>query len=189
VTRTETFTFKEAKKEKIDKIKEWIRKIFGSDEIPDGASADILTVKLSQTDFKYDGTVQKPDVLYVFAGDYEIVPGDYKVEYSDDKSCNAGSYLVTVTALDAEGISVYGTAEYTIAKAANTVTVKGRTAKVNYKDLKWKSQTLLSDTVLTVSDPAGKVTYTKLSGNKKITIESKTGNVKVKRAPSEGCSV
>jgi hypothetical protein len=186
VTRTETFTFKEAKKEKIDKIKEWIRKIFGSDEIPDGASADILTVKLSQTDFKYDGTVQKPDVLYVFAGDYEIVPGDYKVEYSDDKSCNAGSYLVTVTALDAEGISVYGTAEYTIAKAANTVTVKERTAKVNYKDLKWKSQTLLSDTVLTVSDPAGKVTYTKLSGNKKITIESKTGNVKVKKGLKKG---
>jgi methionine-rich copper-binding protein CopC len=189
-TRTEEYSYKETVKEKVketaEKVKEWLKKIFGDDEIPDGAAADILEVKLSETSFTYNGKVQKPEVLSVSAGDYEIVPGDYAVKYSDDKSCDAGTYKVTVTALDAEGFDISGEAEYTIVKAENSLEVIGLTASLEHKILKFKSQKLSRDDVMLVSDTQGKVTYSKLKGNKKITINSKTGNVTVKKGLKKG---
>ena len=48
----------------------------------------------------------------------------------------------------------------------NTLTVKPKTAKVKYKKLKKKKQTVARYKVMTVSNPQGKVTY-KLTGVKR----------------------
>ena len=71
-------------------------------------------------------------------------------------------------------------------KAANPMTVKGKTAMVNYAKLQKKNQTLKRSKVLTMKKAKGKVTYTKKSGNKKITINRTTGKVTVKKGLKKG---
>ena len=66
------------------------------------------------------------------------------------------------------------------------MTVKAKTAKVSYKSLSKKAQTLKVGKVLTVSKKQGTVTYAKSSGNKNITINKTTGKVTVKKGLKKG---
>ena len=78
-------------------------------------------------------------------------------------------------------------AKYTINKAANPLAVKAKTAKVKYSTLKKKAQTLAVSKVVTFSKKGqGTMTYAKASGNKKITINKKTGKVTVKKGLKKG---
>ena len=64
----------------------------------------------------------------------------------------------------------------------NPLSVKGKTAKVKYKMLRKKKQTLAASKVINgVSTGRGKMTFKKLSGNKKISINSSTGKVTIKK--------
>lgn len=76
----------------------------------------------------------------------------------------------------------------------NTLTVKPKTAKVKYKKLKKKKQTVARYKVMTVSNPQGKVTY-KLAGVKRgkskkykkyFKINASNGNVTVKKKLKKG---
>ena len=71
--------------------------------------------------------------------------------------------------------TVYKTVKITV-KKVNTITVKSKTATVKAG----KKVTLKRSKVLTVKNAIGKVTYAKLSGNKKITVKS-NGKVVVKK--------
>ena len=72
-------------------------------------------------------------------------------------------------------------------KKANTLKVKARTAKVKYSKVKKKAQTLAVTRVIKfIKKGQGKITYSKVSGNKKITINKKTGKVKVKKGLKKG---
>ena len=71
-------------------------------------------------------------------------------------------------------------------KKANTLTVKSKTATVKYKNLKKKDQTIARKKSMTISKAQGTVSYTKSSGNKKITINKKTGNITVKKGLKKG---
>ena len=73
-------------------------------------------------------------------------------------------------------------------KAANTLTLKAKkttTVKIKYKKLRKRTQAFNISKVLTVSRAQGNVTYTKVSGNKKITV-SPTGKVTVKKKLKRG---
>ena len=59
--------------------------------------------------------------------------------------------------------------------------VKGKTIKVNYSKLKKKSQSFKVSRALSISGYKDGLTFKKLKGNKKITINKKTGKVTVKR--------
>ena len=59
--------------------------------------------------------------------------------------------------------------------------VKGKTIKVNYSKLKKKSQSYKVSKALSISGYKDGLTFKKLKGNKKITINKKTGKVTVKR--------
>ena len=72
------------------------------------------------------------------------------------------------------------------AKKANTLTVKGKTATVKHSKLKKKNQTVKRAKAISISKAKGTVTYAKASGNKKITINKKTGNVTVKKGLKKG---
>ena len=71
-------------------------------------------------------------------------------------------------------------------KLENTLTVKGKKANVKAKTLKTKKVTLVKSKVLKVSKAQGKITYAKKSGNKKITINKKTGKVTIKKGLKKG---
>ena len=71
-------------------------------------------------------------------------------------------------------------------KKANTLTVKAKKPTVKFAKLKKKNQTIARKYAITVSKAKGTVTYTKSSGNKKITINKKTGNITVKKGLKKG---
>ena len=84
-----------------------------------GASIAEATVELSEDEFTYTGSEQKPTVT-VKLGDKILTENiDYTVDYSDE-SINAGEYTVTVTGTG--NYSGTATATYTITPAALTIT-------------------------------------------------------------------
>lgn len=84
-----------------------------------GASIAEATVELSEDEFTYTGSEQKPTVI-VKLGDTPLTENiDYTVDYSDE-SINAGEYTVTVTGKG--NYSGTATATYTISPAALTIT-------------------------------------------------------------------
>ena len=78
------------------------------------------TVELSEDEFTYTGSEQKPKVTAVTLDEKALTKDtDYTVTYSD-KSINAGKYTVTVTGTG--NYSGTATATYTISPAALTIT-------------------------------------------------------------------
>ena len=81
----------------------------------------------------------------------------------------------------------YSWKEFRITKADNPLAVKGRTAKVSSRKLRKKTQKLAVTRVLKFTKKGkGTVTYTKVSGSKKIAINKKTGKVTVKKGLKKG---
>ena len=71
--------------------------------------------------------------------------------------------------------------------ASNTLSLKGKTAKVKYMKVRKKNQLLSVSKVLTFKNRGtGTLTYKKYSGNKKIVINSKNGIVTVKKKLKRG---
>ena len=144
----------------------------------------VKSVVLSNSSYTYNGKVQRPTIKTISGK--ELKEGtDYDVKWSNKSSKNAGSYTVTVTGKgDYVGTS---TAKYTINKASNTLKVKGKTATIKYAKVKKKAQTLgVTKVIKFTSKGQGAKTYIKKSGNKKITINKKTGRVTLKKGLKKG---
>ena len=147
--------------------------------------AEITAVNVSKTAFTYNGKVQKPGIVSVMAGELRLPSTEYALEYSDSQSKTVGKYSLTVTGRG--NYSGSQTVTYSIAKAANTLKLKGKTATVKYKKLKKKNQKLAAAKVITFTNKGqGAKTYTKTKGNKKISINKKTGQVTVKKGLKKG---
>jgi len=130
----------------------------------------------------------------IMIGDYELTPGkQVTVTYKNDKTGDTfmtfpanypGEYTVIIT-----GNSPYfGMDNTTHLKIydKNPLSVKGKTVKIKEKQIKKKAKALgVSKVIKTVKKGQGKVTYKKLSGNKKITV-AKTGKVTVKKGLKKG---
>lgn len=78
------------------------------------------------------------------------------------------------------------TKKTTYNKKSNTLTVKAKKPTVKYSKLKKKNQTIARKNAITVSKAKGTLTYSKSSGNKKITINKKTGKITVKKGLKKG---
>ena len=140
------------------------------------------TIVLSNDSYIYDGT-QKTPAVTVYDGSKALSSGDYMVTYQDGR-VNAGTYTVSVTLKG--NYTGSESASYDISKAGNSMSVSGKTAKVKYRKLKKKTQKLSVSKVLNLSGGEGTITYTKVSGNKKITINQATGKVKIKKKLRKG---
>ena len=156
------------------------------DNKTDDKQVDIsnTAVVLSANSFTFNGKVQKPTIVTI-DGKALVEGTDYDVVWSNPSSKNAGTYTLTITGKG----SYKGTASasYTISKAANPLKVSAKTAKVKYSSLKKKAQTLAVSKVIKFTKKGqGTMTYTKSSGNKKITINKKTGKVTVKKGLKKG---
>ncbi len=72
-------------------------------------------------------------------------------------------------------------------KKANTLKVKGKKVNVKYKALKKKSKSLkATKTIKFLNKGQGSLVYAKASGNKNITVNSKTGKITVKKKLKKG---
>ncbi|MCR4710156.1 MAG: leucine-rich repeat domain-containing protein [Clostridiales bacterium] len=138
---------------------------------------------LSKTSYTYTGKALKPKVTVTNSVGSVIGPENYKVTYANNTKVGKATATVTF-----KGSYYRGTKElnFTIKKAANTLKVKPLTAKVKYSALKKASMTLKRSAVLKVTGAKGKVTYSKVSGTKKITIAKTTGKVTVKKGLKKG---
>lgn len=132
---------------------------------------------LSKDSYSYNGSVRKPTIKTV--GGKKLKEGtDYTITWSNSNSKKVGKYTVKVTG-KGNYTGTSAKAKYEIVKAKNTLTVKGKKATLKAKTLKNKAQKLAVSKVLAVSGAKGTVTYKKTKGNKKITINQKTGKVTV----------
>lgn len=72
-------------------------------------------------------------------------------------------------------------------KAKNTLSAKGKTASVDYSKVRKAAQSLAVTKVISFADKGqGTRTYTKASGNSKITVNKSTGKVTVKKGLKKG---
>lgn len=83
------------------------------------------------------------------------------------------------------GMVALGSDGAAVEKAENTMTVKAKKVTVKYSKLKKEKQTISKKKAFTVEDAVGEVTFTKKSGNKKITVSS-SGKVTVKKKLKKG---
>ena len=147
------------------------------------------TFDLSSGVYTYDGKAKKPAVTVKDTEKNVIKADNYSVTYKNNT--NAGKATATVKF---DGRYYEGSKDITFAinKAANPLTIKARTATVKGSTkgrngkLK-KTRTLGVTKVITFTKKGqGRMTYTKASGNKKITINKTNGKVTVKKGLKKG---
>ncbi len=137
---------------------------------------------LSPTTYTYDGKAKTPAVT-VMSVDGPLEKDQYKVTYKNNTNAGKASATVQMTS-----DFYYGTKTlyFTINKANNPMTVKGKTAIVKRAKVKQKAQTLKVAKVLNISKKQGALTFKKVKGSKKITVAKKTGKVKVLKGAKKG---
>ena len=116
---------------------------------------------------------------------------DYISQLVRDKSLNAQDhYSITIQAIkfgysdafDDPLILAEGTYEYDFSVAPNPLNVSGKTATVKNNKLRKKKQTLSVSKVINGLDTArGRLTFTKVSGNRNIKINAGTGKITIKK--------
>ena len=131
--------------------------------------------------FYYTGKVITPIITVRDGGEYILTKGtDYTLSYSSGRK-NVGTYKVTVKFINK--ISGSKTFTFRIVKAKQKLSVKAVTKTVKYSAVKKKNVTVAP---LAVKNAQGKVSYKKLSGNSKITVNTSNGKFTVKKGLKKG---
>lgn len=143
----------------------------------------ITTAKLEKKSYTYTGKAIKPKVILASV-DGTLSKEYYKLTYSNNINAGKASVKITLIGDYFEGTK---TLKFNITQAANPLTIKAKTATVNYSNLKKKNQTLAVTKVISFTKKGqGTMTYTKVSGSKNITINKKTGKVTLKKGMKKG---
>ena len=129
----------------------------------------------SNKKLKYNAKVQSPKSIVVNLNGKKLNTKDYSIKYSQPKSKNAGTYSFTVTLKGNYKGSFVG--KYTITKAKNPIIVKLAKSSINVRS----GNSVLLKSAVRVSKAQGNVTYTKVSGDKNITVNKKTGKITVSK--------
>ena len=156
--------------------------------IPFGPEMASCKAELSETSFTYDGKAHQPEIksLTLYGKD---VPKEYYsfscVDANNNKVSSpkdAGKYYAVFA-----GKGMYRgsyRAAFRIGKP-NTMKVEGKTVTVKASKVKKKNQTVKAKKAVKVKKAAGKVTYAKASGNKKITVDA-NGRITIKKGLKRG---
>ncbi|MCR4689912.1 MAG: carbohydrate-binding domain-containing protein, partial [Lachnospiraceae bacterium] len=137
-------------------------------------------VQLSAESFTFNEQDQRPSILSFKAGDVTLTEGKDFTAVFPEQSKDAGVYTIT---LSGKGDYIGSkNVTYEIKKAGNPLSVKcKKQVTASASTLKKKNKTIKRAKYLTVSKKQGTVTYKKTKGNKKIVIDPKTGNIKLKK--------
>ena len=106
--------------------------------------------------------------------------------------CSVGGEITFNLSQDAiqasaeKGRPVYSTLIVRLPKLKNPMTVGAKTAAVKYSKLKKKNQILTVSKVLKIKNAKGTIRFKKLKGNSKITVNTATGKVTVKKGLKKG---
>ncbi len=150
----------------------------------------VPSVALSQAEYTYDGTAKSPKVTVRDGGDTLVAGEDYDVSLPAGRT-NAGTYTVGVTLKGSYSGSA--STAFTIAKAENTLTAKGRTVKLKASKLSKKAQQVKLKKAVKIGAADGTPTY-KLSSAKRgkksfkryFKVSRKTGKITVKKGLKRG---
>ncbi|MBQ2677506.1 MAG: hypothetical protein IJF96_01170, partial [Firmicutes bacterium] len=141
---------------------------FGSEAF--GIQEKIVTIpgitgsRLSPASYTYNGKQRKPSVVLTDSEGRKIAASNYSVAYSDNTKAGTASVKVSL-----KGDCYNGTKNLTfkIKKASNPLKIEGKTAKVKYRKLKKKNQTLAAAKVIRFTKKLkDKKTYTLVSAKK-----------------------
>ena len=140
------------------------------------ADADIT---LNKTKWNYTGKAVKPAVKVVFDGTTLVEGMDYTVAYSSNT--RVGESLVTVKGIG----EYYGTDKrsFSIVKSPNPLKVRVKRVSFSKRALKTR-KVLVAKIVQT--NGKGEVTFTKVSGSKKLSVTKTTGKVYLKKGTKKG---
>ena len=134
------------------------------------------------TSLVYTGSPRTQNIT-VTSSTTTLIPGtDYTVSYENNTDVGIATIIITGKGEFAGTIKK----TFEIVKAANPMTVKVKTASVKYANVKKKKQTVAAKTAMKISKNQGPVSFTKTSGNKKITISKKTGRITIKKGLKKG---
>ena len=145
----------------------------------------------------YTGNNLSPKVTVAWQSGYAfdemkapVAGTDYTVAYKDASGKvvsapkAAGNYTVVITG---KGLCTgTNTKAFTVAKANNPMRASGKTVNLSHSKVKSAKQTIKREKAIKVSKQQGTVTYAKKSGNKKISINKKTGVITVKKGLAKG---
>ena len=114
---------------------------------------------------------------------------DYTVEYKDNIEPGQASVVITGIGdyygkIETSFNIIKEEEEPVVVKKKQPMTVKPVLKKVSFKKLKKKAQVVKG--ALIVKNNRGKVSYKKISGSKKLTINKKTGRITVKKKTKKG---
>ena len=134
-------------------------------------------ISLSKTAYTYNGTEFKPTATVRDASGNIL---SSTTTYKNNKNAGVG-----IAAIKADG-KIFNR-HFKIAKIANKLSVKGKTATVKASAVKKKAQYLTTTKTLRfVNKGQGTKTYSKVSGNAKITVNKTTGKITVKKGLKKG---
>ncbi len=143
----------------------------------DLSKAKITIGKYSTT---YNKKAKKPSVTVTVDGK-KIASSNYTVSYKNN--IKAGTATVTVTAKGTYALNSKS-ATFKITKASQPLKVTVKNQTVKYKSVKKANK--LVRAIVKVTGEKTKKTYTKLSGNKKLTVNKKTGKITIKKGIKKG---
>ncbi len=144
--------------------------------------------KLSASTFTYDGKAKQPSVTVTNSAGDVLAASNYTVSYKNN--VNAGTATAVVT-FKGEYYSGTKNLAFTIDKAANPMTAKGKTVNLKASKIKKKKQTVKAAKAFAVSNAQGTVTYKLISVKKSkfkkyFKISTKTGKITVKKKLKKG---
>lgn len=151
----------------------------------------ITGYRLSPASYKYNGKQRKPDVVLTDSEGRQITASNYSAAYSNNIKAGTASVKVTLCGDLYEGEK---SLTFKISKAANPLKIKGKTAKVKYKKIKKKAQTLAATKAIRFTKKLNdKKSYTFLSAKKGkksfkkyFKVNKTTGKVTVKKGLKKG---
>lgn len=159
-------------------------------EQPAPVSIDKATVTLKQTGATYNGKAQKPAVASVRLDKTgKAVPASgYTVSYlrSGKKTTDLTSAgVITVVVTGKGGYTGSARATFTIAKAESPMRAKAA-KKTSVKASATARRAVSAGRPIKVTKAVGKVSYQRVKGSKRISVNAKTGEVKVKKGTPKG---
>ena len=108
---------------------------------------------------------------------------DYKLSYKNNRAAGTATMILT-------GLGNYSGTKavtFSIAKAGNTLKVKGKKLTVKWKKVKTKSLKLAVSKVIKFTKKGqGKLIFKKVKGDRRITIHKKTGKVTIRKGLKKG---
>ena len=152
---------------------------------PTQAPETAITVKAAKTSIKIDDQTAVKAVVTNGSGSTTFTSSNSavaKVTSQTASACTVKGIKAGKATITATNNGVSAKVVITVSKKANTMTVKAKACSAKAK----KNTTIKKAKAFTIKNAKGKVTFKKASGDKKITINKKTGNITVKKGLKKG---